>query len=203
MRAPNLHEAGDDPHLAADDIVVLHDVAWDDYQRIDKIRNEKRVPRLTYCEGVLELLTPSLSHELLGKMIGRLVDAYCVERGIGITACGSWTQKSKRAKRGAEADECYVLGDWRDEPKRCDLAIEVVWTRRAINKLDVYNKLGVKEVWIWQKGKIAVYALRGPQYVRITRSALLPDLDLDQLLQFVDIRPMTRAIKEYVAALGG
>jgi Uma2 family endonuclease len=186
--------------LPADDVIVLRNVTWADYQRLLEIRGERAVPRLTYLEGVLELMTPSRPHESLKSMIGRLVDAWCLEKGVGITPYGSWTHESKAADRGVEPDECYVVGD-DPEPDRCDLAIEVVWTRAAIDKLDVYRKLAVKEVWIWKAGKIEVFSLRDLTYVRLERSELLPGIDLDELLRFVDVRPMTRAVTEYRAAL--
>jgi Uma2 family endonuclease len=88
------------------------------------------------------------------------------------------------------------------EPERCDLAIEVIWTSGSISKLDVYRKLGVQEVWLWRNDELQVFSLGQDQtYVRVERSRLLPRLDLAELLTFVEIRPMTRAVKEYRAAL--
>ena len=83
------------------------------------------------------------------------------------------------------------------EPERCDLAIEVEWTRGTVNKIDLYRKLGVRELWIWKAGALEVHSLNGSNYVRVERSVLLPDLDLDGLLRFVDVKPMTRAVREY------
>jgi Uma2 family endonuclease len=188
------------PPLPADDIIVLEHVTWGDYQRLLEIRGERSVPRLTYLKGVLELMTPSRPHESLKSMIGCLVEAWCLEKGVGITPYGSWTHESKDVDRGIEPDECYVLGD-DAEPARCDLAIEVAWTRAAIDKLDVYRKLGVREVWIWNAGTLSVFSLQDTTYVRLDRSTLLPGIDLAELLRFIDIRPMTRAVSEFRAAL--
>jgi Uma2 family endonuclease len=183
-----------------DDVIVLSDVRWADYQRLLEIRGERPAPRLTYLEGVLELMTPSQPHESIKSMIGRLVEAWCLETGVDITPYGSWTHESKEADRGIEPDECYVLGN-SAHPERADLAIEVEWTRGAIDKLDVYRKLGVREVWIWRKDRIDVFALRGEHYAQTDASEALPGLDLRLLLQFVAVRPMTRAVTEYRAAL--
>jgi Uma2 family endonuclease len=183
-----------------DDVIVLRDVTWADYQRLLEIRGDRPAPRLTYVEGVLELMTPSQPHEFIKSMIGCLVEAWCLERGTEITPYGSWTHESKEADRGIEPDECYVLGD-NPQPERADLAIEVEWTRGAIDKLDVYRKLGVREVWIWKREGIEVFVLAGEHYTKTDASRLLPDLDLDLLLRFIDVRPMTRAAREYRAAL--
>lgn len=186
--------------LPADDIIVLRDATWADYQRLLEIRGERPVPRLTYLEGALELMTPSRPHESIKSMIGCLVEAWCLEKGVAITPYGSWTLESKEADRGVEPDECYVIGDVQN-PERPDLAIEVVWTSGGIDKLEVYRKLGVQEVWIWRQGTFEVFSLRDAQYARVERSEIVRGLDLAVLLRFVDVRPMTRAVTEYRAAL--
>jgi Uma2 family endonuclease len=190
-----------EPPLPVDDIVVLRGATWADYQRLLEIRGDRSVPRLTYLEGVLELMSPSRPHESIKSMIGCLVEGWCFETGVAISPYGSWTLESKATEVGVEPDECYVLGDAEELPERPDLAIEVAWTRGAIDKLEVYRRLGVKEVWIWRKGTIEVFALRGADYERLESSELLAGLDLPALLRFVDVRPMTRAVTEYRKAL--
>jgi Uma2 family endonuclease len=183
-----------------DDIIVLEGATWADYQRLLEIRGERPVPRFTYLEGVLELMNPSRPHETIKSMVGRLVEAWCLENDIDITPYGSWTLENETSERGVEPDECYVLGDVQ-EPERCDLAIEVVWTKGVVDKVEVYRKLGVRELWIWKAEQIQVLSLRDERYVALERSELLPGIDLEQLLQFVGIKPMTRAVREYTAAL--
>jgi Uma2 family endonuclease len=186
--------------LPADDIIVLENVTWADYQRLLEIRGERPVPRLTYVKGVLELMTPSRPHESIKSMIGRLVEAWCFEHEVAISPYGSWTHESKDAERGVEPDECYVLGDV-PQPERCDLAIEVVWSAGGVNKLDAYQPLGIREVWFWKGGRIEVFGLRDTGYAPLPGSEVLPGIDLDALARYIDIKPMTRAVTEYRAAL--
>jgi Uma2 family endonuclease len=196
MAVPAVVPATAPPRQFADNIIVLDGVTWADFQRILEIRGERPVPRLTYLEGALELMTPSRPHESIKSMIGRLVDAWCLAKGVAITPYGSWLLEDKESERGVEPDECYVLGEV-ENPARPDLAIEVVWSHGGLDKLEVYRKLGVREVWVWEAGAIAIYSLQEASYTRIDRSALLPDLDHGVLLRFVDVRPMTRAVTEY------
>jgi Uma2 family endonuclease len=186
--------------LPTDNIILLRNVTWADFQRILKIRGDRPVPRLTYLEGVLELMSPSRPHESIKSMIGRLVEAWCMENGVDISPYGSWTLESKENERAAEPDECYVLGDVA-EPERCDLAIEVIWTSGGIDKLEVYRRLRVREVWIWKSGRIAVHVLRGKKYVAVEASELLPAIEIALLASFVRRQPMTRAVRDYRAAL--
>ena len=86
--------------LAADDIVVLRGASWADYQRLLEVRADAAVPRLTYLEGVLELTSPSKSHQSVTSTLGRLVEAWCTENEIDVTPYGWWKHESKKRERG-------------------------------------------------------------------------------------------------------
>jgi len=192
--SPRQHQA---PASADHDgIVVLHNAGWADFQRALEMRGDAPLPRIAFLEGRLELMSPSRSHEFIKSMLGRLIETWCMERGVDVTAYGSWTLENKTQLRGLEPDECYVLGDAR-EPSAPDLAIEVVWTSGGIDKLEIYRKLGVGEVWFWQNETIEIFALRDGIYESIAASEALPGLDLAELLRFVHVTPMTRAVREY------
>ena len=143
------------------------------------------------------------THDEVKSYIGRLLEAWCLERGVEFTPYGSWTLKSKREERGAEADECYVFGPEPSRKRRPDLAIEVVWTSGGIDKLDVYRRLGVREVWYWENGRIRVYVRRGPACKAVAASDALPGIDVDHLTSFLDRPTVSQAIRDYRAALGG
>ncbi len=183
-----------------DHFVHLYGVTWADYERLLTIRGDRSAPRMTYLKGALEIMSPSFDHEHVRSFIGRLVEVYCVDRDIEIVPAGSWTIKRKQDERGAEPDECYLLGV-RAGQKRPDLAIEVIWAHGGLDKLEVYRKLGVKEVWIWKKGKLEVFGLRGEAYRRLERSRLLPSLDLALLCRFIDRPSLNRAVRDFRAAL--
>jgi Uma2 family endonuclease len=184
-----------------DHYVHLYGVTWADYLRLLEIRGDRSAPRITYVEGTLEIMSPSRTHDEIKSYIGRLVEAWCLERGIEFTPYGSWTLKSKREERGVEADECYVFGPEPKRKRRPDIAIEVVWTSGGIDKLGVYRKLGVREVWYWEDGRIQVNVLRGTRYEPVAKSDALPGIDLEQLTSFLDRPTASRAILDYRAAL--
>ena len=180
---------------ADDQRVTLYDVSWSDFEIILHIRGDRSGVRLTYLNGVLELMSPSIDHEGIKKTIARLVEAYAEEKGIPFNGFGSWTLKNPGRARALEPDECYSLSVGR--PTRPDLAIEVVWTSGGIDKLEVYRGLGVGEVWFWREGVIEVYGLVGERYERRERSALLPDLALDELTRHIDAENQTESVRRY------
>lgn len=190
------------PDVDHDGVVVLQGATWADFQRVMEIRGDHSAPRFAYLEGRLEIMAPSRSHESIKSMIGCLIEAWCFERDVGITPYGSWTLEDEALERGAEPDECYVVGD-EEDPERPDLAIEVVWTSGRIDKLEIYRKLRVREVWYWRDGKLDLFVLRGDRYEAITSSEVLVGIDHAQLLTFLDVRPMTKAVLEYRRALRG
>lgn len=188
-----------DDRPTEDHVVRMSGVTWEDYERLLQIRGDKSAPRLTYLKGVLEIMSRSRDHETIRSLIGCLVEAYCLERGIRFTPVGSWTLKERKEESGAEPDECYLFGG--KDSERPHLAIEVVWTSGGLDKLEVYRKLGVREVWYWRKGRIQPYALRGRVYEAIPGSEVLPGLDLDQLTTFLDRPSAYDAIQDFRAAL--
>jgi Uma2 family endonuclease len=194
--------AGDvEPRAQEDHFVRFRGATWADYQRALELRGERAAPRITFLEGLLEIMTPSRDHESIKSIIGCLVEVWCLERDIEFNTCGSWTLEDKELERGAEPDECYVFGPRGAERSRPDLAIEVVWTSGGLNKLEVYRKLGVPELWYWRHGKIQIYSLRGERYEQLEQSEKLPGIDLVQLASFLDEPSTSQAIRAYRAAL--
>jgi Uma2 family endonuclease len=198
MLTEHLDEHDDTP--VGDKIVILHDATWADYQRLLEMRGERSSPRFTYLEGALEIMTPSRPHERLKSVIGRLVEAFCLENDVEFTPVGSWTLEKKEESRGIEPDECYLFGTETD-PDKPDLAIEVIWTSGGIDKLDIYRKLRVREVWFWRRGRVTVHVLRGESYEERPTSEVLAGIDLAELVQYVDRPTASQAIREYRAAL--
>ncbi|HKS26015.1 MAG TPA: Uma2 family endonuclease [Thermoanaerobaculia bacterium] len=187
-----------DVETDADGIVVLHGVSWEDYERLLEIRGDHSAPRISYLEGEVEIMSPSRDHEQIKSYIGHLLEAWCIDRGIEVHPFGSWTVKEEKKKSGAEPDECYIFG--REPREWPQLAIEVEWTQRGIEKLEIYRKFGVEEVWYWRKGIIEVYILTRGRFAKAKRSRVLPDLDLELLASMLDRDSLTQAVRDFRAA---
>ena len=178
----------------ADQRLVTYHVPWSHYEAQLALRGEAPVPRMAYLEGALELMSPSKDHERVKSYIGRLIEAYALERGIDLSPYGGWTLKSAPKEAGAEPDECYLVGpdQQRETP---DLAIEVVWTSGGLDKLEIYRRLAVGEVWIWKDGRIAVHVLGPNGYEQLNRSRLFPDHDPSLLCSLMDRPTALQAIR--------
>lgn len=78
---------------------------------------------------------------------------------------------------GAEPDESWCLNEDKEFP---DIVLEIALTSGGIDKLEVYQRFAIAEVWVWRKDALEVWKLRrdassyeGP----VRKSRLLPGLD--------------------------
>ncbi|HEY4157164.1 MAG TPA: Uma2 family endonuclease [Polyangiaceae bacterium] len=181
-----------------DDRVVLHGLEWQQFEMTLAVRGDRAGARLAYLEGDLEIMSPSRSHDFIKTTIGRLLEAYAEEKGVYFNGYGSLTMKEPALERGAEPDECYVIGQPKERP---DLVIEVIWTSGGIDKRRLYAGLGISELWEWRDGRIELFILRGSSYVPATRSELLPNLDLALLARLVQTDDQTQAVREFRTSL--
>ena len=70
-----------------DQRVRLSGVAWGDHQRLLDLRGDRAVPRLTYLNGDLELMPPSVDHEGQKTRLGRLIEE-CIAAASQTEALG-------------------------------------------------------------------------------------------------------------------
>jgi Uma2 family endonuclease len=184
---------------------LLHGVPWWTYVALrDALDDQSRV-KMTYLEGALELMSPSLLHGDAKTIIARLIEVWAMERDIDLRGFGGATFRREAKERGLEPDECYKLGPIDDDGVP-DIAVEVVITSGLVNKMAVYSGLGVPEVWEWRPSTkaIVVHRLTGDHYEIRARSEVLPSIDLVELASFVNPgENQTRLAKAYQTALRG
>ncbi len=185
----------------ADHRVVLHGQSWAGYQALHGLRGERRRPRLAYLDGAVELMTTSREHETIKRCIATLVEVFCHERRIPWSSYGNWTLDDQSEHAGVEPDDCYVFDpDPRRKPLP-DLAIEVIWTSGGIDKLEIYRRLHIGEVWFWQADVITPYLLTPSGYERRDHSVCLPGIDLAVVSELALVEPMSAAADQFRATL--
>jgi Uma2 family endonuclease len=184
----------------ADQRVVMNGVPWSQYEAQLVVRGERSSPRIAYLAGALELMSPSKEHERIKSYIGRLIEAYALERGIDLSPYGGWTLKNEPREAGVEPDECFIIGS-DQSPDAPHLAIEVVWTSGGLDKLEIYARLGIREVWFWRDGRLEVHLLREGRYETSERSGAFPHLDVALLVSFLDRPTALQAVRAFRDAL--
>lgn len=165
--------------------MVLENVAWETYVALADQRRGS-VPRMTYDNGVLEMMSPKREHENIGRLIGRLVETFSELKDIEIISVASVTVKRSDLSKAFEADESYyvtnaarLLGkrelDFDVDPPP-DLVIEVEMTSSAIKKMQLFAAMHVTEVWRHDGELLQMYLWLDGTYQLIDSSLQLPGL---------------------------
>ena len=182
---------------ASETRTVLENVSWEIFVALVDER-EGSVPRMTYNQGVLEMMSPKRKHENLGRLIGRMIEAYSEIKGIEILSVASVTVKRSDLKKAYEADESYYVTridqvlakeelDFEVDPAP-DLVVEVELTSSAIDKLELFAAMQVPEVWRHDGTSVRFYRLKNGQYETIPTSSELPGLEAALINQFLEQR---------------
>jgi Uncharacterized protein conserved in cyanobacteria len=170
---------------------ITDKVSWEYYETLLTQLGDSLEFRLTYLDGILEVMSPSRNHERIKTLIGDLLLIYFLETDTEYYPTGSMTLRNPEQRGGTEPDESYCIGSNQEIP---DLAIEVVITSGGINRLEVYQRLGVREVWFWQNNRFLIYHFRSENveqfqqtsgYELINNSEILPDINLIILAEYV------------------
>lgn len=181
----------------AERAIVIPEVGWEQYVALrDKPAN--RGLRMTYANGVLEIMTLSSFHELVSLLIHDFILEWRVAQNIPVIPSGSMTLRRQMLDRGLESDQSYYIQhepqvrgldqiDLETAPPP-DLAVEVEHTAASLGKLPIYSVLGVPEVWRWRGETLVVNRLAEGNYVEQARSNALPGFPLDQLRQVLQRR---------------
>src|SRR5215213_10828129 len=174
--------------------VILHNTSWETYERLMKERGESRVPRIAYY-------------------IGLLAAVFAEEAGVDLYGAGSTTFDREDLERGIEPDACFYVRnaervrgkpriDLRLDPPP-DLVIEVDITSPSLDKFSIYARASIPEIRRRDGERLAIFELRGKEYVEVAESRTLPPLTSEALSRFIeessslDIVTWMRRVREW------
>jgi Uma2 family endonuclease len=190
------------PTMAAEQRILINGVSWKDYVILREALDTPGL-RMTYLQGSLEIMSPSLAHERTKKALARLIELYAFLQRLPLNGYGSTTFRREAKQRGAEPDECYcVRGRQLDEGEFPDIVLEVIETSPLLDKLEVYRGFAVAEVWLFGDGGFELHRLAGDHYEKISRSTLLPELDMTVIAELAAWPDQQEALVELQRRLG-
>ena len=174
---------------------VLHDIDWDQFESILEDLGEKRAARIAYFNGVLEIQMPLPEHEKVEVLIGDFIKTLLDEMETDFEPFGSTTFKRIDKLAGLEPDDCFYIQnnvamrgirklDMTVDPPP-DLAIEVDVTSKT--KLDVYQALGIPELWIYTESTLKIYVLSNGEYIESQLSPAFGNIPIREIVpQFIE-----------------
>jgi len=189
--------------------LLLEAVSWQQLENIFAELGEHRAARLSYSNGILEIVVPLPEHEKAKEIISDIVKILLEVRQISFESLGSTTLKNQRMTQAVEPDACFyiqnqaaIIGKNRldmsvDPPP--DLAIEIDLTSRT--QLDNYQILGVPELWRYRRGGLQINLWQNGQYLESVSSPNFPDIPIvelvNQYVQQSQIAGRTQAIQAF------
>ncbi|MFZ9736596.1 MAG: Uma2 family endonuclease [Prochlorotrichaceae cyanobacterium] len=166
--------------------VLIDDVTWEQYEALlDDLGEDRRIPRINYCNGILELMSPLPAHERPHRIIAYIVTAILDAQNREWEDFGSTTFRRPR-KAGLEPDTCFYIEnaervrslmrmDMEKDPPP-DLAIESDVTSKTT--LDAYATLQVPEVWLYDNDRLSIYLLHYQEYQLSAHSRAFPQIPI-------------------------
>ncbi|MBJ7901320.1 MAG: Uma2 family endonuclease [Cyanobacteria bacterium RI_101] len=170
--------------------LLIPDITWEQYEVLYRDwGEERRVPRLNYCHGTLEIMSPLPAHERPHRIIADIIKTLLDAEDRAWEDFGS-TAFKKAPQVGLEPDTCFYIQNAArvrallridlDTDPPPDLAIESDLTSKTT--LESYAVLGVPEVWIYDNSCLSIYLLGENGYQRGTISQVFPALDMPRLI---------------------
>lgn len=184
--------------------LVLDQIKWQKYEAILADSRSQRTARFTYDRGRLEMMHPLDEHERCHKLIESLLLVLADELKLRLEGYKAPTLKRTDLQLGTEPESAYYI---QHEPEMRgqseinletdpppDLILEVALSKSAIDKLPIYARLGIPEVWRYLsqpgdnflKGKLLIYQLQDQGYVESSSGFAFPFLPAGKILQFID-----------------
>jgi Uma2 family endonuclease len=194
--------------------IVLPSISWPTYQAMLADMGDHRAARLAYNQGVLTIKMPSKLHEIINRLLARIVKTLTEEMGLEVVDVGSTTLERQDLEKGAEPDTGFYIqnaaqleGLDPEIPDRLppDLVIEVDITSPSTQRLEIYQALNVPEVWRYTKRRgVVIYTLENNQYVEAEGSRAFSKVTADKLNDFLQQRQsqsenqVIRSVREWM-----
>jgi len=183
-------------HLPDGATLIIHDLDWDQYERLLKDLTDRPHLRVSYDCGNLEIMSPLPEREEYAEFIDDLVPLVADRLNLRLEKRGKATWKRRRLARGVEPDGCYYIAnadriigrrtiDLEHDPPP-DIVLEIDITNESLRKFPIYAALSVPEVWRYDGRTMWFYRLSGDSYHEIEESQFLPGLKPPMLAEAVE-----------------
>lgn len=161
-------------------LVTLPNISWQTYRAMLTDMGDHRAMRISYNQGTLTLKMPSKLHEIINRVLARIVTTLTEELDLDVVNVGSTTSEREDLAKGAEPDTGFYIqnasvleGLDPDIPDNLppDLVIEVDITSPSTRRLEIYQALGIVEVWRYTKREgLTIYQLQSGEYRKTENS---------------------------------
>jgi Uma2 family endonuclease len=191
----DIESALDDRHEGSEQsIVLLQPVTWQTYQALLSDLGDHRAARLSYDRGILEIKMPSKLHELVNRLLERIITTLTEELDLNVVSLGSTRFDQESEDQGVEPDSCFYIQNAdrldpmdpqppQDFPP--DLVVEVDITSSSRSRLPIYQAMGVPEIWCYNRKGLTILRWDAAGYQSCEMSEVFPFLSAEMLSEWV------------------
>ena len=129
------------------------------------------------------------------NLLHDLVSILCDELENEVISLGSVTMKLPALRKAVEADDCFYFQNAKEMAPsgELDLAtapppelvVEIEVTNESTKKFDIYSSIGISEIWLHSRDRVAILALQAGSYVEVEFSVSFPFLNAGRIDEFV------------------
>lgn len=183
--------------LAPGSAMSIAGLTWKTYEALLQELGDDRSTRIAYDRGVLEIRMPGEPHEIVNRLLAKIITMLAMELGMEANDFGSVTLNREELDRGIEPDSCFYIqnavrgqgmAETVSENVPPDLALEVDIASSSANKMAIYQAMSVPEVWLYKRNVLKIQLLQDGQYGDVTHSRAFPEVSVEQLNQWIEMR---------------
>lgn len=171
-------------HLPENGALLIHNVSWEEYEKVLEEFQNKPAHRISYNDGVLKITSPRPDHEFPKDCILKMVTVYADEFDIDIESYGSTTYRRRKKLKGAEPVTSFYVQhaaemrgrseiDLENNPPP-DVIVEIDATNESLGKFEIYAAMYVPEIWRFDGAAFKIRILLESRYQTVANSVALP-----------------------------
>ena len=186
----------EDSELKPGETRLRYNVSWEEFENILTQMGDNRATRLAYDRGTLEIIMPTQTHEYYKEIISFLVQELADEMGLDCEPYGSTTWRQKAKEAGAEPDNSFYIQNESlvrgrvdinlDQDPPPDLLLEIDYTSKSLDRMPIYARLGVPELWRYDENALKIYQLEAGEYKEIDGSLAFEGFPAQQIPGFIE-----------------
>jgi Uma2 family endonuclease len=174
--------------------IQLTGLTWQHYLALIEELGNDRSTRITYSHGILEIRMPGALHEIINRLLAKIIFTLAEEMGLEINDLGSTTFSRQDLDQGIEPDSCFYIQNAHliqglnpniPENLPPDLVIEVDISSFSRDKMSIYLALGVTEVWVYRQEQIKIYRIQEAQYIEVLNSPTFPAVNVQKIQEWI------------------
>jgi Uma2 family endonuclease len=177
--------------------MIISGLTWKTYEALLQDLGDNRPTRIAYEQGVLEIRMPGEPHEIVNRLLAKIITMLAMELGMEANDFGSTTLNRETIDRAVEPDTCFYIQNAArgqgmetkaSESLSPDLALEVDIASSSASKMSIYRAMEVPEIWLYRRNVLSIQWLQDGQYTDVVNSRAFPMVSADQLNQWIELR---------------